>query len=229
MQTRLWISLIVQKYYLQISWLHTVKKVSNIPVPSQDVTYSIPDSPWAGKIKLFPPRESLVSDIPAGDGNAANLFGQCRTKICFLWRASLVSSVWHWLVVLGLQQRDDIGLLYSNEWRDLPCEILYFADDRRLHTFTIYQQLELYTAKKAFRYSRPQPGPHIPNSPWAGIMMSYINYSRLTSRLGMRILKSFYTVYQERTAEQRLPWQAVRAGLISLHHGTNHAFQDSLL
>jgi hypothetical protein len=47
--------------------------------------------------------------------------------------------------------------------------------------------------------------------------------------MGMRILKSFFTVYQERTAEQRLPWQAVRAGLISLHYGTNLAFQDSLL
>jgi hypothetical protein len=33
--------------------------------------------------------------------------------------------------------------------------------------------------KKAFRYSRPQPGCHLPNSPWAGIMMSHINYSRL--------------------------------------------------
>ncbi len=81
---------------------------------------------------------------------------------------------------------------YSNEWRDLPCEILHYTDDRRLHTFTRYQQLELYTAKKAFRYSRPQPGSHLPNSPWAGIMMPYINYSRLTSRLGMRILKSFF-------------------------------------
>jgi hypothetical protein len=32
--------------------------------------------------------------------------------------------------------------------------------------------------KKAFRFSRPQPGCHLPNSPWAGIMTSYINYSR---------------------------------------------------
>ena len=28
-------------------------------------------------IKLFPPRESLVSDVPAGDGNVAKLFLQC--------------------------------------------------------------------------------------------------------------------------------------------------------
>ncbi len=31
-----------------------------------------------------------------------------------------------------------------------------------------------YTVKKAFRYSRPQPGCHLPNSPYAGIMTSYI-------------------------------------------------------
>jgi hypothetical protein len=37
-----------------------------------------PNSPWRGIIKLFPARESLVSDIPAGDGKTANLFLQCR-------------------------------------------------------------------------------------------------------------------------------------------------------
>jgi hypothetical protein len=37
--------------------LYTVKKVSDFPVPSRDV--------------------SLVSDIPAGDGKTANLFLQC--------------------------------------------------------------------------------------------------------------------------------------------------------
>ncbi len=40
------------------------KNVSDIPVPSRDVT------------KLSR-RESLVSDIPAGDGNVAKLFVQC--------------------------------------------------------------------------------------------------------------------------------------------------------
>ncbi len=39
---------------------YTVKKVSDIPVPN---------SPWAGIIKSFPPRASLASDIPVGDGN----------------------------------------------------------------------------------------------------------------------------------------------------------------
>ncbi len=28
-------------------------------------------------IVLFPPKESLVSDIPAGDGKIGNLFSQC--------------------------------------------------------------------------------------------------------------------------------------------------------
>ena len=34
-----------------------------------------------------------------------------------------------------------------------------------------------YTGKKAFQYSRPQPGCQLPNSPCAGIMTSQINYS----------------------------------------------------
>ncbi len=43
------------------------KKVSHIPIPSRDVTYQTLSL-------LFPPMGSLVSDIPAGDGNVANLF-----------------------------------------------------------------------------------------------------------------------------------------------------------
>jgi hypothetical protein len=31
-------------------------------------------------LKLFPDRESLVSDIPAGDGKIANHFLQCRAR-----------------------------------------------------------------------------------------------------------------------------------------------------
>jgi hypothetical protein len=54
--------------------------------------------------------------------------------------------------------------------------------------------------KKAFRYSRPQPGCHLPKSPWAGKMTSYINYSRLarvwsvTSAGDGNIEKLFYGV-----------------------------------
>jgi hypothetical protein len=36
--------------------------------------FPFPSSPWPGIIKLFLARESLVSDIPAGDGKIAELF-----------------------------------------------------------------------------------------------------------------------------------------------------------
>jgi hypothetical protein len=49
---------------------------------------ALPNSPWAGIINLFPARKSLVSDIPAGDGETANLFLQCihlqiLSPLCF--------------------------------------------------------------------------------------------------------------------------------------------------
>ncbi len=51
------------------------KRVSHFPVPSRYVT----DQTLSGreKTKLFPPRKSLISDIPAGDGKPANSFLQC--------------------------------------------------------------------------------------------------------------------------------------------------------
>ncbi len=52
--------------------LYTVKKGSEFPVFNQYVTYQ--NSPWPGITKLFPARESLVSDIPAGDGKIDNIF-----------------------------------------------------------------------------------------------------------------------------------------------------------
>ncbi len=55
--------------------MHCNKKVSDIPVSSRDVAYQT--LPEAGIIWFFPPREGLVSDIPDGDGNVANLFLQC--------------------------------------------------------------------------------------------------------------------------------------------------------
>jgi hypothetical protein len=59
--------------------LYTVKKDNDFPDPSQPGCH-LPNSPWAGIIKLFPARESLVSDIP--DGKIANLFLQC-TEMTF--------------------------------------------------------------------------------------------------------------------------------------------------
>ncbi len=63
------------------------------PSPDRDFHYTVkkgyrlsrlqpgchwPNSPWPGKIKLFPARESLVSDIPAWDWKNFHLFLQCR-------------------------------------------------------------------------------------------------------------------------------------------------------
>ncbi len=52
--------------------LYTVKKFKRFSRPQPGCQWL--NSPWAG---IFPPRESLVSDIPAGDGKMANLFLQC--------------------------------------------------------------------------------------------------------------------------------------------------------
>jgi hypothetical protein len=38
----------------------------------------LPNSPWPGIIKLFQARESLVSDIPAGDGKTLTFFYSVR-------------------------------------------------------------------------------------------------------------------------------------------------------
>ncbi len=68
-----------------IFWDYTVKigKRHSRPQPG----CHLPNSPWARKIKLFPPRESVVSDIPAEDGNAANLFLRCiiLTTVVYGW------------------------------------------------------------------------------------------------------------------------------------------------
>ncbi len=58
--------------------IYTVKKVGGFPVPSRDViNQTLPGQEF---LIIFPARESLVCDIPAGDGKTANLF----------------NSVWWW-------------------------------------------------------------------------------------------------------------------------------------
>jgi hypothetical protein len=60
-------------YAYLVRTLHCKKRLAVFPSPAG---CHLPNSPWA-RIKLFPARESLLSDIPAGDGKAANLFLQC--------------------------------------------------------------------------------------------------------------------------------------------------------
>jgi hypothetical protein len=58
--------------------VYVVKKVNGFPFPSRDVTY-----------QTLPGRELFIqagpaSDIPAGDGETANLFLQCTFDIFFV-------------------------------------------------------------------------------------------------------------------------------------------------
>jgi hypothetical protein len=46
----------------------------SLPFSRPQPGYHLTNSAWSGKIKLFPARESLVRDIPARDGNMANLY-----------------------------------------------------------------------------------------------------------------------------------------------------------
>jgi hypothetical protein len=52
--------------------LYTVKKGLRFSRPQPGC--HLPNSPWPGMIKLFPVRESLVNDVPAGEGKIAGLF-----------------------------------------------------------------------------------------------------------------------------------------------------------
>ncbi len=72
---------------------HTVKKVIVFPHPQPGCHW--PNSPWPGIIKLIPARESLVSDIPTGDGKNDNLFFQCilTARCFFLGRSCLLLSM----------------------------------------------------------------------------------------------------------------------------------------
>jgi hypothetical protein len=61
-----------------------VKKGYRFPVPSRDVTNQTP--PGRELFKLFPTKESLVSDIQAWGGKNDNLF------ITLLWHSKLAES-----------------------------------------------------------------------------------------------------------------------------------------
>jgi hypothetical protein len=58
--------------------VYTVKNGYRFPRPTLGCHSA--NSPWPGIIKLFPARESLISDIPAGDVKDDNLFLQCSQE-----------------------------------------------------------------------------------------------------------------------------------------------------
>ena len=73
-------------YYFKVSFnkaatlVYTVKKVQQFSRPNAAGGCHLPNSPWPGIIKYFPAKESLVCDIPPGDGKIANLFLQCSMQ-----------------------------------------------------------------------------------------------------------------------------------------------------
>ncbi len=87
----------------------------------------LPNSQWAEIIKLFPPIESLVSDIPAGDRNVATFFTE---TYCYLdGRAGWwPPRTFLWLSFLGPPQliqtcANCIGLLnWSLKWQSESIE-----------------------------------------------------------------------------------------------------------
>ncbi len=58
------------------------KKFTSFPVPGRDVNKQ---TLRPGKIKLFPARERVVTDIPAGDGKIYNLFYSVHLSVCLLF------------------------------------------------------------------------------------------------------------------------------------------------
>ncbi len=64
--------------------LHCKKRLAILPSPAG---MSHTKLSLAGNYLVFPPRESLVSDIPAGDGKTADLFYSVLTaKLFCTWR-----------------------------------------------------------------------------------------------------------------------------------------------
>jgi hypothetical protein len=63
--------------FFDLHSMYTVKKLFYIPVSSRDVTDQILPGREYVLYKLFPAMESLVSDIPAGDGTIEKLFLRC--------------------------------------------------------------------------------------------------------------------------------------------------------
>jgi hypothetical protein len=58
--------------------LHCIKRLASFPSPAG---LSLTKLSWPGIIKLFPAKESLVSDIPAWDGKNDNLFYSVISRI----------------------------------------------------------------------------------------------------------------------------------------------------
>jgi hypothetical protein len=95
------------------SFLHC-KKDRDFFHPSQGVT--LKNSPWPGIIKLFPPREILVSDIPTGDGKIASFFTvYCKRFKFFCLLTSTLSQLYKKaFIVSGAAAVGEMGAASQN-------------------------------------------------------------------------------------------------------------------
>ena len=74
---------------------------------------------------LFPPRESLVSDIPAGDGNIQKVFLRCKIMHIYILHCLLIYSIWYILCYCIHNSISYWNVLY------LHCYSLYVSVCRR--------------------------------------------------------------------------------------------------
>jgi len=90
------LSIISHSHKTQILAYRTVKKLWECPHYAKPILLkkgyrfsrlqpALTKLSWPGINKVFPARESLVSDIPAGDGKNYNLFFQCKYVQCARW------------------------------------------------------------------------------------------------------------------------------------------------
>ncbi len=105
-------------------------------------------------------------------------FGVCKLQLrgqihSPYFSSTPICTLWFWAFLILFK--------YWTDWPDLGSNFLPYFE-------------YLYTVKKAFQYSRPQPGCHLSNSPWAGIMTSlFLPRESLVSGDG-NIEKFFFTV-----------------------------------
>ncbi len=106
----------------------------------------------------------------------------------------LDNDIWHCsLSVLSFYSTDSHG-------RKLPNWSIQYLNSSSFRVLQNPSSVDGYTVKKAFRYSRPQPGCHLPNSPWAGII--YIDviipaqgeFGKRHPGWGQEYRKAFFTV-----------------------------------
>ncbi len=94
----------------------------------KDQRFPLPNSPWPGIIKLFPARESLVGDIPAGDGKTANLFYSVVTL-------SMIAKYFDYhdhVMIFQYSNNIFLWMLIAHSFQYFDMTFLYKAD----HTMT---------------------------------------------------------------------------------------------